>query len=421
MLRMTRLLFLRYSAWHVLRRVPQLLLLIALFGGCNEDVSVISTPTLKVKRVKEVRIELDSLTPFDIVPVVPWQESDELFLFLTNPWNNSVDVYGERAGRLVRRLSPKLESEHHMGGKEITGVPRTVAILNRDSIFLFERGLLANAVLMNWEGQVLKERPLRYFWENDEVPPIFNHGGKVLYFSPWLFFKRAPLFVNVSALKTTATGVPLEYRYNLSTHDFEALPVYYPPSYLRKGNINFQASLPTRAILPDKNLMIYNWGAKKRLVFRRLNDFLVFKEVDAHVASWGKTLLAAPPVPEEDLQAELEQALSHVLYATVLYDPWRKLIYRLAFVPTEANWRGKDLLYDGSKALGYNRLGVIVLNEEGEMQGFAVLPAMRYWPYTSFVARGGLYLSKNNIYRNDFSEDFLEYDVFLFDVGSGRM
>lgn len=224
----------RQSARHWLWGLPHILLLVVLTVGCREDVRIISSPTLKVERVKEVRIELDSLTPFDVVPVVPWQDSNELYLFLTNPWNSSVDVYGERAGRLVRRLSPKLESKDRTSGKEITGLPRTVAILNRDSIMLFERGLLANAVLMNWEGEVLDDRPLRYFWEND-VSPIFNHGGKVLYHSPWLFFKRALLFIRSREINEGVATVSFEYRYDLNRNDFEELPVYFPKSYIKRG------------------------------------------------------------------------------------------------------------------------------------------------------------------------------------------
>ncbi|RME60578.1 hypothetical protein D6779_01930, partial [Candidatus Parcubacteria bacterium] len=322
-----------------------------------------------------------------------------------------------RAGRLVRRLSPKLESKDRTSGKEITGVPRTVAILNRDSIMLFERGLLANALLMNWEGEVLDERPLRYFQEKD-VSPIFNHGGKVLYHSPWLFFKRAPLFIRSREINEGVAAVSFEYRYDLNQNDFEELPVYFPKSYIKKGFINPFALLPLRTIVSGRNEMVYSWGAKKRLVFRRLGDFSVVKEIDAHVPAWGKTLLQAPLVPEDDIQKEMEQTLSHVLYVEVLYDPWRKLIYRFAYIPTEANWRGKDLTQDNFWVLGYNRLGVVILNEEGKMLGFTVFPAMRYWANTSFVAKDGLYLSKNNIYRDDFSEDFLEYDVFRFRVDS---
>ena len=397
--------------------IPLLLLsCLLLFAGCLDSETTEGESGVKVSLVKQVQIRLDSLTPYDIVPVVPWVSAGKTLLFLTNPWYRSVDVYNVQLGRLEKRLRPV------KGGGEVgmplLHTPRACVVKNLDSIFVFERASLADAVLINMEGAVLDDRPLKYF--DHHVPAFFNHGGRILLFEDKLYFKNVSLDIDLFNLNS-ASNIPFCSVYDLQKHDFHYLPLYYPPSYLKRGMINFLGGIPQLEIIRSRGWMLVNWPAKSRLEVRSLSDFSLVDEFVAHIPRWGKTLLHAPirSKSQYDEVTELEDAMSFVVYATVFYDQWRDLVYRLAFIPSEQlppPDRMKDIM-----AIGQNKVGVVVLDSKGKLKGAAVFPENTYWPYTSFVGPEGLYLSKANIYRDDFSEDLLEYDVFVFEPAGERM
>ncbi|RMH39469.1 MAG: hypothetical protein D6694_11165, partial [Gammaproteobacteria bacterium] len=366
---------------------------------------------VSVTLAKQVRISLDSLTPYDVVPVVPWVTEQETYLFLTNPWNRSVDVYGVEQARLVNRLQP-VKGEGNEGEPWLH-TPRTCVVISPDSILVFERGSITDAVLIDWRGDIVDEAPMKYFASH--APSFFNHGGRVLLHENVLYFKNASLDIDLSDLNA-ARHIPLCYKYDLNRHEFSALPLYYPPSYLKRGAINYIAGVPQLDVVTSRDMMVVNWAAKSRLEFRRLSDFSLVEERLAHISRWGKTLLHAPVRGKNQYggyRKENEELFAFVSYVTVFYDRWRDLIYRLAFLPSK-QLPPPDVL-DDMMAPGQNRLGVVVLDSKGQLKGYAVFPAKTYWPYTSFVGKEGLYLSKANVYRDDFSEDYLEYDVFVFE------
>jgi len=346
-----------------------------------------------LKKVKSLSIPLDSLTPFDVPSVNPCYRNDSLFLVLANSWANAVDIY--HTSGLYSRMQPGED-------KGLYNVIQTCSVRNPDSILVFFRFQLDKTKLIDLEGRVVDERVI----ENPQYAG-FNHIHRVLWWKDYLFLLEGPLF-DLKDMSRLA-NFQWEYRYDLRNDRAEAIGVTLPPAYVTRNLSNFWAILPFRDLMPARGMAVYNWPASADLELRKLSDFSIIKRVPAHIPKWGPVMLE--DASNASSPNELEGVLAHVFYWAAMYDPWRKVIYRIATIPSRT-WEGQKP--EDFHAIGLNHTGIVVLNEEGDLLGYKKFPPRLYWPH-GFVGKEGLYLSKANVYRDDFSEDYLEYDVFVFE------
>lgn len=99
-------------------------------------------------------------------------------------------------------------------------------------------------------------------------------------------------------------------------------------------------------------------------------------------------------------------------YGTILYDPYRKVYYWIAYPKAEIE---KDVNCFDLMACGGKNFSVIILNEDFEIIGETLMPDYTYNPRLCFVRNDGLYISESHIFNPGFDENELSFRRFSFE------
>ena len=365
-------------------------------SSCEGDGSDIHT-THHFQETGILEINLDSLTSIDATSIIPSYFNDTLNLFITNELNNSVDVYDEASKELKKRF--RFEREGPDGISQI----RTTVVKNRDSIYVIGKFHIVNSKLINWEGDIINGRPIDFAWSGNKYN-IVNHVSNIIQSGEFFYVTIGALF-DINNPNSFDQSFSYEYRYDLKNQTLEELPVYEPLSYVGQAH-NFYSVVPSRT-LDNNGWLIYSWPEEEMLEVRNIQNLDSVLRVDAHINSFGMVLKGT--VGKRSSKEQLKEALDHLLYIKILYDPFRNLYYRIASLPT-GEYEPSDLRH--WSAFGRNKIGIIAMNGNFDIIGYTILKSEMYNCYRAFVGKKGLYISKNNIYRKDFNENLLEYSVF---------
>lgn len=99
-------------------------------------------------------------------------------------------------------------------------------------------------------------------------------------------------------------------------------------------------------------------------------------------------------------------------YGNILYDPYRKVYYRIAYPKAEIE---KGINCFELSSFGGKNFSVIILNEDLEIIGETLMPDYTYNPTLCFVRPDGLYISESHIFNPDFDENELSFRLFSFE------
>lgn len=91
-------------------------------------------------------------------------------------------------------------------------------------------------------------------------------------------------------------------------------------------------------------------------------------------------------------------------YGNILYDPYRKVYYRIAFPKTDIE-KGVNCFELG--AFGGKNFSILILNENFEIIGETFMPDYTYNTRLWFVRQDGLYISESHIFNPNFDENKL--------------
>lgn len=96
-------------------------------------------------------------------------------------------------------------------------------------------------------------------------------------------------------------------------------------------------------------------------------------------------------------------------YGSLLFDPYRKVYYRIAYPKTEVDKsiRGMELMQYGRK-----NFSMIILDEEFNIIGETLFPDYTYNSTLMFIREDGLYISDSHYLNPDFSDDVLSFRKF---------
>lgn len=371
------------------------LLFFGIFLSCStNDYSV--NFTHRFYKRGEIHINLDSLTSIDATSIIPAYIDDSLYLLIANELNNSIDCYNEASGKLSRRFI--FEREGPDGINQI----RTCVFKNKDSIYVVGKFHILRTKMITWDGEIVDGRPVYFSWSGNKYN-IVNHMSTIILEKNNFYLSIGPLFDLNSPEQFKSFSY--EYKYDMKQGILDELPIYAPHSYLKSPQ-NFYSVVPYRTI-DSKGRMIHSWPNEKELEIRDLENMNIVIRKYAHVENFGKLL--AGTRGRLSPQEALAEALDHVLYTQVLYDPYRNVYYRIASIPAQ-RYEKSDLRH--WTAFGRNRVGIVAFDKDFNIIAYKILEAELYNCFRSFVGKKGLYISKSNIFRKDFDENKLEYAVF---------
>ncbi len=95
-------------------------------------------------------------------------------------------------------------------------------------------------------------------------------------------------------------------------------------------------------------------------------------------------------------------------YGKIIYDSCNKVYYRVAYVPQEIDKKVDALSLFRT---GRKQFSIMILDEDFNVIGEHLFPPYTYNPRLSFVSKGKLYISLNNIMNPDYSDDVIRFQM----------
>jgi hypothetical protein len=182
------------------------------------------------------------------------------------------------------------------------------------------------------------------------------------------------------------------------------MPFTYPEAYWGKTQPRFAAT-PYRDKGEDEQF-VYSWSKEPYLIKWNYdtNKMSQHSAHDPRIEPLIPQDMMHRATPEEEMRVGVE----HAFYMRILYDRYRKLYYRIAFLPIEF-----DKNRHTSYVANFERpFAVLVLNKDFNPIALKIFEANIFNPYSPFIGPDGLYIAKNNPNRENLNEDVLELSIF---------
>ncbi len=187
--------------------------------------------------------------------------------------------------------------------------------------------------------------------------------------------------------------------------EVEALPVKFPPvggviGRGSSGNVNANYKFCFNG-----QEFVYSFAYMDDLmVVNPLTHQVEYKEVKSRYIGEMKPF-SAQSTNDAALQKEL---CEYPAYSNIMYDSYNKVYYRMVYVPQEID-RKVDIL--SLYRTGRKQFSIMILDEDFNVIGEHLFPPYTYNPRLSFVSKGKLYISLNNIMNPDYSDDVIRFQM----------
>lgn len=322
-------------------------------------------------------------------------------LFVLNKVNKSLDLYNLNSGFLTIRLSLKIDEKFGRFN------PAGFLVHNSDSVFIFPGMGLNGTLLINMDGEVIKNYSANIPDEEHNLP-VLNHAP--LPSSP-PYLKNGNIYLTNLTLRNSASEGALSKSFKTDiVFDLNKEFVYFQPdqSYpdFYQGKAFPTVFTQTYRVIGKDSRWVYSWPAIDSL-FVFAPDFNKGKIIEAKsIFSKGMR-----PIPMGTPQwAQLEYFIKETSYGRVEFDPFRNLYYRIAIIGRPFN-KDEDM---NMEAYFKNQFSIIVMNENFKKQEEVLFPAGVYNPFAFFVGKKGVYMPRINPFYISLSDDEITYDIFDF-------
>ena len=114
--------------------------------------------------------------------------------------------------------------------------------------------------------------------------------------------------------------------------------------------------------------------------------------------------------PEEE-HIGMKKLCEDPFYTNIIYDPYRKVYYRIAYPRTEMENEERNTLVE-IWTTGRKRFSIIILDKDFNIIGETLFPDYKYCSRDIFVEKEGLYIRSNHFKSPDFDDDKLEFTCF---------
>lgn len=342
-------------------------------------------------------IELDSLTtPVNRVKQIV-TINDETRLIIYNQNTHSLQIYSIHERNL--KLIIPLKDEGPEGIERVTGI----CFVNEDSIFLTTTSPKRRIVLIDARANLINQweisDTLKY---NNFLYDLYIHQNFEVTYS------RGKITVSISPY--VAPELPACYQYPyLVEYDLinRKVSANYGQFPFVAGKIYLYSELPKHTLTPFYDIVHFS-GSHDLFCYDINTKELkrVIRAKSTHLPEELKTL--DPHVIIDNLQEE--EKIFYVTqgrYDQLLYDPWRRLYYRIVKNPIDyRDAAGKPQWEPDFK------YSIMILDFGFKFINEFQLPVRTYNPSLSAVTKDGLLISLNNSANRNIDEDHIYLRVF---------
>jgi hypothetical protein len=194
---------------------------------------------------------------------------------------------------------------------------------------------------------------------------------------------------------------PFLAQLDLATGGAKMLPAFYPKFY----HENFWSIIHMEAgITRAPSGFVFNFPASDSVYAWQDGQTVAHYAASRFITTPIKPV-ASVPTTEEGLDRPI---IEQQCYASLGYDPWRQVYYRIAWHPHD------DLSNVGNilRIYAEKPCSIIILDKDLNIIGETMLPRDRYFTMRWFIGPKGLYISDAHPDNPDLDEDVLSYTLF---------
>ncbi|HMO40668.1 MAG TPA: DUF4221 family protein [Saprospiraceae bacterium] len=329
-------------------------------------------------------------------------------LLLWNHIKNGIDVYKVESQEAI--LQHKIRIPVEGPGSLIM---QGFSLLGKDSIAIFPKGKLSGGILVNFAGEVIPNdlalNKIRSFGKSGSYDDFLlahtsNNTSPTIYFDNKLFFFRLPL-ADLSKPENINTNFDFEYIFDLNTRTGAGGNIHYPDMYHHKiWSINALACSRTKG---HDDWFVYSWDMMDSLLItnHKGKTYQVYAGTDKFSRY---KLLKKPFVTKASLEEQLQVVMDNFVYKKIIYDPYRKVYYRIGLQP---------MLYTPDELMPiyiyFKPIVLILLDHNFNKIGEVQLPAELYDTRGIFVGKEGLYIPQTNLRNKALSENVIVFSRYI--------
>ncbi len=363
----------------------KLLLILLLAVSCNYSRKELSADYSLSITDKLIKIPIETSV---------YPQSNSIQLFTTYDSVRYLSYLNPRRNEIIFFYLDSLKPSHKVSlvqeGRDGVGVVVGYVIQSLDSIFITSKGI-KELFLVNEDGTLLRKIDYSGIsprgmacYSTTRMPAILNDNA--------IYLPRLEGNWNIIT-EGQMTSFNLCLKINKSDGKASLLPVTYPKELCETNSVQYQW-------VYGDDVFVYSFNRSHKLFITA--DFGQWKEVNAKSRYFDKM----DPQPESgDPQDYLRYSCGTPSYEGILYDIYRGVYYRLCFPGKEIK-KGDNMM---QLSLFKPRFSILIMDKEFNIMGETMLPENRFYLNELFVAKEGLYISENNVYNENYDENYITY------------
>lgn len=341
---------------------------------------------------KESTFINNSVSYFDI------SDSQSCYSFL-NAINNSISIFDYTSKKEIKKIMLQREGPDGVGKLEF---PSAHLIVNLDSIYVYNI-MEGRLYLVDQQGKV-KNRIMLIDYVHDKYNgcPEPSTGSPMVKINNDIYFP-----CNLNAYQKSYAGYHSVLKLNLLNNEISylfKLPEVYDKAFWGES-FKYVVSLCYNS---DENKLVLNYPVDPYLYTGTTSG-----EIKEKTFVGSKYFEGIPPMTQDvqygvkkdqnvkDIR-QREYSLSTPDYNRIIYDKFRKIYYRIAYLRPAMTEVRKNNTVPG--------LSVVILDNKLSKMGELFLDSKLYDPSMIFVSRQGLNFARKDFYK--LHEDSLQFEAF---------
>lgn len=364
----------------------------------TENASVFEKK-LDLRSIDTLRFPLDEKSSFESNSISYRKINDKEYLSILNPFDQSIRLYDYSK---QEQLSTTKMDEEGPDGVGTLGPASAHLFHTIDSIFLYNINL-GKLFLVNQESEVINQYLVSDYGNSANFPAPFPSTLRPMYF----FNNNIYMACGINRRLENYDDHPSSLKIDLSSRELNYLTTF-PEIYSYAFWGSTYKYDPSLTINSRTSELTVNYPIDPFLQHLDLNSGV--KTLTYVGSSYFQEINAYQPDPKFFLNrnpnerdyAEDQQGLSTSDFESVLYDEFKDLYYRIAYIrPTLERVQANDAIPDFS---------IIILNNQFEKVGEMLFEHELYDCTKIFISQGGINIARSDLY--DVNENYLQFELF---------
>jgi hypothetical protein len=325
-------------------------------------------------------------------------DSQSCYSFL-NAINNSISIFDFASKKEIKKIMLQREGPDGVGKLEF---PSAHLVVNLDSIYVYNI-MEGQLYLVDQQGKVKNRiRLIDYVHDKYNGCPEPSTGSPMVKVNNDIYFP-----CNLNAYQKSYSGYHSVLKLNLLTNEIKylfTLPEVYDKAFWGES-FKYVVSL---CYNPDENKMVLNYPVDPYLYTSTPTG-----EIQGKTFVGSKFFEGIPPMMKDveygvkkdpnakDIRQK-EYSLSTADYNRIIYDPFRKVYYRVAYL--------RPAVTEVRKNNTVPSLSIVILDNKLSKMGELFLDSKLYEPSMIFVSREGLNFARKDLYK--LHEDSIQFDEY---------